>query len=126
MEVTDANLSCTKGKFSNNQNPAYNPKHMPVRIRKKYLKRLLSLISYLGKQIYNYRPITPNICPYFSLKKWKNHPKEHKKRINNKKKRNQPQKVCNYTAFISTNQILLRNLHSKIRNPIFSFYPTQK
>ena len=44
----------------------------------------------------------------------------------NKKKRNQPQKVCNYTAFISTNQILLRNLHSKIRNPIFSFYPTQK
>ena len=62
---------------------------MPVRIRKKYLKRLLSLISYLGKQIYNYRPITPNICPYFSLKKWKNHQKEHKKCINNKKKRNQ-------------------------------------
>ena len=73
----------------------------------------------MGKQIYNYRPITPNICPYFSLKKWKNHPKEHKKRINNKKKRNQPQKVCNYTAFISTNQILLRNLQSKNQKPYF-------
>ena len=73
----------------------------------------------MGKQIYNYRPITPNICTYFSLKKWKNHPKEHKKCINNKKKRNRPQKVCNYTAFISTNHIFLRNLQSKNQKPYF-------